>query len=194
MMITHIRYFFFIVIMLIITSVFSQEKIEKESRLSVEKVPSEAKQFVASLMISNKIKWYLEEGLTTNSIEAKFKKDKQKYSVEFTTSGILEDVEIEIKWNALRKEVQKAIQNQLNLDCIKHKIVKIQIQYSGSTNAIIQKIIEQSSNANLTTNYEIVVKCKSDQGKELMEYLFDEKGNKIRVTKIIFKASSNLEY
>ena len=76
------------------TSSFGQKKFEKESRISKSDLPSFAVDFAALFTDGQRIKWYLEEGLDRNSIEAKYKRDGRHYSVEFDTLGTMEDVEI----------------------------------------------------------------------------------------------------
>lgn len=176
------------------TNLYTQVKFEKESRIKRHEVPSKALAFIDSLSISNKVKWYLEEGLERSSIEAKFKKDKKKHSVEFDALGNIEDVEIEMDWKELQADIKDTICAQLQTDCLKHKIAKVQIQFSGTYTALLNKLKETETNPELTTKYEIVVRCRSKNSVDLLEYLFSDAGRKLSVSKIIFKTSSNLEY
>ncbi|WP_027003966.1 hypothetical protein [Hugenholtzia roseola] len=191
----------FLFLVLLITLSYSnplsaQDKFEKESRIKEKDVPSLALQFVDSLPLQTKIKWYKEEGLTQNSIEAKFKHQEKNYSIEFDTLGQIEDIEIEIAWAKVETAVSKAILEQIETDCAAHKIIKAQQQFSGKTQDLFSLFQTKSDNfsSNLTTKYEIVVKCKSQKEISLFEYLFDEKGNFLNKSKIIFKNSSHLEY
>jgi len=94
------KYFIATLIILIFESysnkLFAQEKFEMESRLKQNDVPSNALNFIDSLSLKNKVKWYLEEGIERKSIEAKFKRSGKKHSVEFDILGNIEDVEIEV--------------------------------------------------------------------------------------------------
>ena len=90
-----------ILFFIVISSVSAQLKYEKESRLAVEEVPEQARNFINTITTSNKVKWYLEEGLDRSSIEAKFEYKDHKYSVEFDSIGILEDVEVQVKWSEI---------------------------------------------------------------------------------------------
>jgi hypothetical protein len=176
------------------TNLFTQVKFEKESRIKRHEVPSKALAFIDSLSISNKVKWYLEEGLERSSIEAKFKKDRKKHSVEFDALGNIEDIEIEMDWKELQADLKDTICAQLQTDCLKHKIAKVQIQFSGTYAALLHKLKEAETNPELTTKYEIVVRCRSKNSVDLVEYLFSDAGQQLSVSKIIFKNSSNLEY
>lgn len=173
---------------------FAQQKYEKESRIKSKDVPSEAMNFIHSINVGNKIKWYLEEGLQTKSIEAKFKYKSKKYSIEFDTLGNIEDAEIEIKWDEMQTPFKDSISSQLKKDCLKQKIVKVQIQYSGTSSEILSKLRENKISGNLTSKYEVVVRCKSKDTVVLFEYLFNKTAQVVSRSEIIFKNSSHLEY
>lgn len=173
---------------------FAQQKYEKESRIKPKDVPSKAMNFIDSINLKNRVKWYLEEGLETKSIEAKFKYNSKKYSVEFDTLGNIEDAEIEIKWDEMQTPFKDSISSQLKKDCLKQKIVKVQIQYSGTSSEILSKLRENKTYGNLTIKYEVVVRCKSKDTVVLFEYLFNKKAQVLSRSEIIFKNSSHLEY
>jgi len=175
-------------------SLFAQQKFERESRLKQNQVPYNALNFIDSLKLKNKIKWYLEEGLESKSIEAKFKRKGEKHSVEFDILGNIEDVEIEIKWDELPSPLKNTISTRLEKDCIKHKIVKTQIQYTGNQMPLFLKLLSGEPTEDLTVKYEIIVKCRFEKSTELFEYLFTDKGHFVLASQIIFKPSYHLEY
>jgi hypothetical protein len=188
---------FFIVLLILgmaSTKLYAQEKFERESRLKRSDVPEKALCFIDSLEIKSRVKWYFEQGLERSSIEAKFKKDKKKHSVEFDSLGNIEDVEILIKWKKLPAQLKDSINFQFQTDCAKHKIEKVQIQFTGGCEALFAKIKTQEINLLLTTRYEIIVRCSSSNDINLFEYLFGEDGEVISRSKIIFKNSTNLEF
>ncbi len=175
-------------------SLFAQQKFEKESRLAQSDVPMNALNFIDSLNLKNKVKWYLEEGLERKSIEAKFKRNRKKHSVEFDALGNIEDVEIEMKWDELTTPLKNSISTRLQKDCIKHRINKIQIQYTGNQIPLFLKLLSGKPTEDLTVKYEIIVKCRSEKSTELFEYLFTDKGHFVLASQIIFKPSYHLEY
>lgn len=175
-------------------NLFAQDKFEKESRIKRGDVPSKALLFIDSLNYKTKIKWYKEEGLTSISIEAKFNHNKTRYSIEFDTLGNIEDIEIEIHWEDMEKEMANPITNQLKLDCSKHKIVKIQRQFTGTENDLFSLFRNGIHSEKIKINYEIIVKCNWQKEVNLFEYLFNEKGILVSKSKVIFKNSSHLEY
>jgi len=184
----------FLLIVLYSCNVFAQEKFEKESRIKRQSVPSKAVQFIDSLNFKNKVKWFLEEGLERKSIEAKFKNKKKRYSIEFDTLGNVEDIEIEIHWKELQTQIKDSICFHLNNNCLKYKIIKVQIQFSGNQSQLLSKLKTTGSTQNLTTKYEVIVKCNSKNSIDLFEYLFSDAGKPLSISKIIFKNSSHLEY
>lgn len=176
------------------TNLVAQDKYEKESRIKTEEVPINAKAFIDSLRLDTRIKWYKEEGIETKSIEAKFRLKKVQYSIEFDTHGIIEDVEIEVKYGDLQTNLKDKIVSQLNQDCSKHKITKVQMQFTGSKNDLFLQLQSGNNRDKLTTLYELIIQCNQKNAVDLFEYLFDQQGNLISKSKIIFKNSSHLEY
>lgn len=173
--------------------VYSQQKYERESRLAPENVPPAALEFIDALEITSKIKWYSEIGLESKSIEAKFKRDGQRHSIEFDTIGAVEDVEIEMKLQELKPFVKGTITSQLSSTCSRYKISKIQIQFTGREPELLSFLKGAATSEALTKKYEIVAKCVTRKAG-LFEYLFSDQGTLLETSEIIFKNSSNLEY
>lgn len=189
----------FIYILLLIaftcsSNLIAQEKFEKESRIKGDDAPTKAQLFIDSLNVNNKVKWYKEEGLNRQSIEAKFKHDKAKHSVEFNTLGHVEDIEIETNFKDLESNLKEAIILKLKLDCSKHKIVKVQKQYTGSESHLVSTFKTDKTSPSLTIKYELVIRCRQQKKVNLFEYLFNDAGELISTSKIVFKNSSHLEY
>lgn len=173
---------------------FAQDKFEKESRIKQKEVPKKALAFITKLNINTKVKWYLETSLTKKSIEAKYKYNNLNYSVEFDTLGNIEDVEVELNWEDLSQAIARIVNKRLSEECIKHKVVKVQQQFLGTQQELIDVIANPSSKSAVETNYELIVKCKTDKDINLFEYLFNNKGNIVSKSKIVFKNSSHLEF
>lgn len=188
------KFLIFLIMFSVANNLFAQDKFEKESRIKRGDIPSKALLFIDSLHYKTKIKWYKEEGLTRISIEAKFNHNKTKYSVEFDELGNIEDIEIEVNWPDIESELSKSITKQLQLDCSKHKIVKIQRQFTGSENDLFSLLRNGIHSEKIPIKYEIVVRCNEQKEVNLFEYLFNEKGILVSKSKIIFKNSSHLEY
>jgi hypothetical protein len=191
---TNFKYITIILFGFYATTVISQQKYEKESHLNPIDVPTAALEFIDALELTETIKWYFEEGLESNTIEAKFKLNNKKHSVEFDTAGGILDIEKEIKWKELQPELQNTIKSALSGICSKHKISKIQIHFSGSQNVLISLLKGKEITDNFTTKYEIIAKCVNKNKTEQFEYLFNSEGILLKTSEIIFKNSSNLEY
>lgn len=175
---------------------FAQDKFEKESRLSTERVPSQALEFVEAFSFPGKIKWFKEESLTGNSIEAKTRFNTQKWSIEFDTSGFIEDIEIEIDYSEISSSTKKAIDQYLESNFDKHQVCKTQRQFSGQSNALKQFDPKQvlGSTDQIQIRYELVVKVKQNKKHKQIELLFDESGILLNESTIIFQNTDNLEF
>ncbi len=75
---------------------YSQYKQEVEQRLAKIETPSFMVDFASKIEGAKKIKYYQETDGSVVSYELKFCKNKERYSVEFSKEGILEDVEIDV--------------------------------------------------------------------------------------------------
>ena len=173
---------------------WAQQKVEKESRIRGNHVPSKAWDLIDTVRIEGPVRWYLEEGLNHKSIEAKYYYNKRFHSVEFDTVGNLQDIEIEVGWVELKKPVQDAILAVLKEDCRGVLIKKIQVQYSGNPSILISHHPLAIPSDDHTVRYEMEVKCKQSGPNTLFEYLFDEKGQKLSKVELIIQNSSNLEF
>ncbi len=183
----------FVIIFLSLNVIQAQTKFEKEYRLKNTSVPEKAQAFIDSLPFHEKIKWYFEENNVGNSIEAKFKVHKTKYSVEFDVEGKLQDVEIEVKWTDVSKSVQDQITAFLDANYGFFKIKKIQVQYSGASDSVLH-FLNDKKTQNITTRYELIVKTRLIRKVRLFEIVFDEKGQHLSTAEIQFKNIDNLEY
>ena len=175
-------------------NVYSQEKYEKEYRIKTAKVPQAALEFIHSAGFAKKVKWYREEGLTSNSIEAKTKHHKTKYSIEFNTAGEIEDVEYIIQWEDMPALTRINIEGFLDSIYQKKRLVKIQVQLTGEKEELLQALVEPQADLNLNTHYEIVLNGVEKGIYERYEYLFSQNGEMKRKAKIILKNTDHLEY
>lgn len=167
---------FTILIFFTVNSITGQYKFEKERRVKPHEVPSEAIDFVSKVKFKKKIKWYLEESQDGKTFEAKVYFKKRKHSIEFNHLGSVLDVEIETKFSKIEKETQNKINSTLEKRFRKFKIRKIQLQYKGKEEDLMNCIKKECS---LKPNYEIVLKGKTDSSYKLYELLVDYAGERI---------------
>ncbi len=187
--------FIFHLLFLITLSGFSQSKFEKEYQIDRKQVPLIALSFVDSLIIESRVRWYKEEGLNSNSIEAKGIIRKEKYSIEFFDNGKFQDVEIEVKPSNIPGNTYSKILGILSEKHKWYKIDKIQQKFTGDRNAVLRYLREQRINPiGVTIEYEIIISTKTDKAFVLMEYTFSEKGDYIKYNKIIQTKNGNLDF
>jgi len=183
-----------VMVLLFSCNALSQKKFERESRLTKSELPDFAVAFESIFEGGQSIKWYLEEGLERYSIEAKYKRNGKRYSVEFDTLGTLEDVEIEIDQSEIPQETYRSICERLSAEGDRHKIDKIQIQYTGEEQVLKEVSVSGKCEVDCVTRYELVVRIRKDKELSSFEYLFSEDGTLERRSEIIIQTSSNLEY
>jgi hypothetical protein len=182
------------IILITDTPASGQTKYEREYRIKAVELAIRAVQFIDSIDIQGKIKWYYEENLEGNSVEAKFIHHSRNYSVEFDTLGILQDIEIIMDWMELPKNTRERVTLELDSCFTKHKIKKIQIQHSGDISAMLALLKGEIPQVLYTTQYEMVIKGKTDARPKLFEITFSEEGKILEINQIIFKNTDNLEF
>jgi hypothetical protein len=175
-------------------SLLAQLKMERESRVKVSAVPLPARHLIDSCFGATKIKWYVEESINHRTYEAKLKFEDKKYSVEFDTLGVLEDVEHEISLNAIPDSLRQKIETHLGATFKKYKIVKIQEQWVGERAVLHAKIKGRELPAPLVVNYEIVVVGKSGRLYKSFELTFNLAGEVVSYLEIIHGHHQNLIY
>lgn len=172
----------------------AQQKYEREFRIKSEIVPQSARAFIDSISADSKIKWYREINFTSVSIEAKFKLNKKKFSVEFDTLGSIQDVEFIVKPSEILSPVSVKIEHQLDSLYQKWKFQKIQMQYTGKPKEIIASIRQNEPTDALKVAYEIVLKGKAPGNTQLFEITFNEEGEILDILQIVQDKADHLEY
>jgi hypothetical protein len=172
----------------------AQHKYEREYRIKSEIIPQSAQEFIDSIDSDSKIKWYKEISLNDITIEAKFKHDKKKFSIEFDTLGILQDVEFVIKKRAINSAVYHKIEQKLDSLYQKWKFQKIQTHFEGKNKDMITSINKNQPTDSIKILYEIVLKGKALGNTQLYEITFDVQGEIQDVLQIIQDKADHLEY
>jgi sporulation protein YlmC with PRC-barrel domain len=172
----------------------AQLKYEREYRMKVEMIPKSAKEFVNSISPYSKIKWYKELSLNEVSIEAKFKHNNKKFSVEFDTLGVLQDVEFVLKKTEIAPLLYTKMEHSLDSLYQKWKFQKIQMQYIGKQTDITALINENQPSDTIKVSYEIVLKGKALGNMQLYEITFDNQGLVQQIQQIVQDKVDHLEY
>ncbi len=170
-----------------------QHKLEHEKRTVVDSVPDRAVRFISNIQFDTKVKWYKEIGLDGISWEAKAKKNKKKYSIEFDKKGKLEDLEITVLPRDVPSALNKNILLYFKSQYTNHKIAKLQIQYIGSDDNIL-RLINKNERYDLTQNFEIIARIINKNETFSQELLFSETGQLLSTKLIIDHYSDLLEF
>ncbi|NJM16804.1 MAG: hypothetical protein HC896_16820 [Bacteroidales bacterium] len=172
---------------------FSQLKFEQEFRIQATEVPENAVNFVDSMPLESKTRWYKEAGYNKTSYEAKAKYKRQRMSIEFSENGSFEDIEIEIKHREIPLNTYKKIAVFFSATHDRYSIEKVQVQYSGNPPSVLNHFLSKRP-SDIVQRYEIVLSAKIDGSYVLLEYLFDESGEFLQKSEVILKMTDNIVY
>lgn len=188
--------FFLLPILLSGNLLFAQQKFEKEYRLKTSAVPEQARKFVDSLPFDRRVKWYVEISELGKTVEAKSKFEHKRYSVEFDSTGKFLDLEIEVDFSELPKDVKEIITQNLESKFGIHHITKTQTQLIGPQEIIQTYLIGNKSEEpeQLSIKYEILVKGSKNKEVSKCEIIFSNTGNIEKESEILFRNTDNLEY
>ena len=190
------NYFFFF--MLGIAQItLAQNKYESESRIDLDEFPIKSYSLIQDyLKDAKRVRFYQETensskqkqivpDSTKKSYEAKFKKGRLHYSVEFDKEGAPEDVEFKIKERDIPNDTWSTIQFYLNENHDKHRIKKMQQQYPVQKGQSTEKTLHNAfQNLILPeVNYELVFSAKESYGFQEYEALFNSEGQLILIRK-----------
>ena len=190
------RSFLFITLLLCSMSKgFGQQKFEKEYRINSEDVPSAAINFIQKITDKKRLKWVAEESQDGKTIEAKFYKNRTKYSIEFDKQGQLIDIEILISVSNLPASERILLEKTLGNEFVKFNVRKIQKQFKKITFDQIESFFISKENKDFDTyDFEVVVKGKSKDRFELYELLLSKSGALLKKLKFGPQNSLNLQF
>lgn len=174
-----------LLILCLCQTALAQNKYERETRIKREQFPKNALELIQDhLSHAKKIRFYQETDSTKNSYEAKFKKGRLHYSVEFDQQGTLEDIEFRITEVDIPEETWLAITKYLEQVHPKYRIKKIQQQYPVGDRATEKTVHDAFQNLILDyVNYEVVFAAKANKGFQTYEALFNSEGQLIIIRK-----------
>jgi len=158
----------------------AQNKYEREYRIRKIQFPKKALGYIEEkLTNARRIRFYKETDSLKISYEAKFKKDRLWYSIEFNQEGDLEDIEILIGAVDIPDEAFNSLKTYLSQYFKKYRIRKIQQQYPFTEGESPEVTIKNAfQNLMLPSiNYELIVTGKKEKNFEQFEVLFDAEGN-----------------
>lgn len=159
---------------------WSQTKNEQEERVKLEALPETVIDLVNTLPKECKrLRFYKETDGETQSFEVKFKYKKQHYSIECSTIGRVEDIEVIVEPKQIKTTAKSEIDAYFKENFQKSKLIKVQLQYVYTSTEVISVFVNNvlSKTNDLNVNYEIVAEVKSDSKREVCEFLFNENGS-----------------
>ncbi|MFC4095464.1 hypothetical protein [Euzebyella saccharophila] len=163
----------------------AQNKYEREYRIKKSQFPEKALELISTkLENAKRVRFYKETDSTKVSYEAKFKKDRLHYSVEFDEDGVLEDVEILIKSIDIPNDSYSLMTKYLEKKFKRYRIRRMQQQYPVGADPIETTLRNAFQNLMLPTiKYELIVSGKGDSGYEQFEILFNANGGFEKIRK-----------
>ena len=172
----------------------AQIKWEREYRIKEREVPAKARDYIAALNIEDKIKWFREESTDEISLEAKTRMRNRPISLEFNLDGSLMDAELQIHQTDIPDKTRTAIDTYLKTRFEKHRIMRVQLQYSGNPEAVKTMLLQGTVQDGLVQKFEIEVRGRSSKNLELWEFLFSLEGKPEKESRIVLRNPDTLTY
>ena len=156
----------------------AQEKMEREFKIKQEQAPAIAKKYIDEVF-KGKVKWYQEYNENGMYYEAKFRKNKKRFSVKFDSTGILYDVEELFKFKSTDFSGKSSIETFLENKFQRWKVTKAQYQWIGDPAVLRKYLLEEIAPVSISPNFELVVRGKNKGDIGYFEFIFNESGQLI---------------
>ncbi|GAB3883008.1 hypothetical protein [Spirosoma agri] len=171
-----------------------QQKYEREYRIKSSAVPPKAARFIDDVFAKTTVHWYGEESLTGRSIEAKLKFRGNQYSVEFDTSGTIQDVEMLIRYNQIPAKTRTKLTDQLNQKFDRFSVVRTQQQWTASLADLKTAIQTDAVPALVQVRYELTLNARKNRSANYYEVLCERTGAVVQVRQLVQRNTNNLMY
>jgi hypothetical protein len=183
-----------IVLFFSVQALSAQNKDEREYKIQPSEVPTSALRFIRESFSEEKVNWYFERNGSEKSIEAKIRKSKTLYSIEFDTLGNIQDIELLVKIKEIPEALWNTIKRNLDGQFSRFKVRKTQKQWVANAPDLQRLIKGEVPKGKHQTNYEIVIIGRKDKRSDQYELLYNEDGDMIRKQKIIENSQQHLIY
>ncbi len=156
------------------------------SRIKKEAFPEKALALIEDYLDNAKrVRFYQVTDGAKQNFEAKFKKGRLLYMVNFDGNGSLEDVAFGIKEFDIPEDTWLSIKTYLSANYPKLRIKKIQQQHPLVEENPEKTLHEAFQNLMLPhINYEIIFSSKKERKFQSYEALFDAEGNLVKVREL----------
>lgn len=186
--------YFSLAFMLLVLPCRGQQKYEREYSIKPNAVPSKAARFVNDVFPKTTVHWYGEESLTTTTIEAKLKANKQRYSIEFDASGQIQDVEIQRRFSEIPVKTRAALNDQLGRQFDTFTVIKTQLQWTASQADLKTAILTNKPPASVQIRYELILKARKNRSANYYEVLCEQSGAIVGIHQLVQRDTNNLLY
>ena len=159
--------------------VYGQTKNEKEERVKKNTFPEKALKVIEQLpMNCKRLRFYKETDGQKQSFEVKFKYNSKRYSLEFSTDGNIEDLEVIAKFKTIEDSIKSKVNSYFQSTFTKHKLIKVQKQYLYNSEFDPTKFLSDilSQNWNKPPGFEIIAEVKAKKTRTVREFTFDQTG------------------
>lgn len=189
------RFVTFLFTILIFNLVYAQDKNEFEKGVKEKEVPDLAlRELIEIIQPEAQVKWYYQEDGSKKVYEAKFIYNSKNFSVEFETNGKIYNVEIETELREFNPKLKAKLRKNLTSLFEVYEIRKIQIEYLGEADDLLDVISDHEIDDELKIQYEIEVHAKDSKNRGLYELMFDYKIELISKRKIKLKSTDIFDY
>jgi hypothetical protein len=162
----------------------AQHKYEREHRIRKSQFPEKAHRFIVEkLEGARRVRFYKETDSSKTNFEAKFKKDRLHYGIQFNEQGHLEEIVIVIRELDIPNEALANMKADLGHRFHKYRIRKILQQYPLQEKTNEDKTLRDAFQNLLLPyiRYELIVAGKEGRSPNDYEVLYDAAGNFIRI-------------
>lgn len=173
-------------------------KDEVEDSIKRDKMPEKALDTLDEFWPSDdSIRYYAQSDGDTETFEAKLEWKGKKYSIEFTRSGHIIDVEQVVAMQNVPSSARKGIREYLHQQFKKVTITRLQRQYIANDEDgiddedFIDDILE-ADDEDYLVRYEIEVEGRTKSQIGAFELLFDSTGNLMQQRKIVRRSVDNI--
>lgn len=188
------RYILLVLVLFNLTELAAQDKVEREYRIKTSMAPDAAKTWLAEAFPrTSRVKWYFEETSGKESYEAKFRQRRIRYSVEFSTEGVIEDIEIERELEQLVKWERQALRDAF-AQIPQFRLYRLQEQWSGSPDQLALMAQPGLESPTVVRRFEIEFRAVLEDQLALWEGTFNLSGELLSYRKVIPRSTDNLDF
>ncbi len=157
-----------------------QATYEREFRIKKSEFPQTARALVEEdVMGARRIRYYKEIDSVIVRFIVQFKKERLLYKLVFGSSGDMEDIKLLVKEVDVPEEVFESMSKHIGKDFRRYKIRILYQQYPVTGKREIKTVMRDAFQNLLLPyiQYELLVSCRTDPGREEYIYLFDADGS-----------------